>query len=165
MLKEGPTQAISTRFFRPSVELAPYISSYYLIDVAIHPGDTITDWLHPEWGNVRFSDNGHWNIGVDGTFKPLPLQVGTGPTSHTIAFRVDGPTRVWGVGLLPLGCLRLILGVFAMLYVRERRVWVWLAPSRDGVTHATLALSSNRKTLDADKEFEALKGRLLQGNP
>ena len=108
MLNQGPVQAISTRFFRPSAELAPYISSYYLIDVAIDPDDSITDWLHPEWGNVRFSNNGHWNIGVDGTFKPLPLQVGTGPTSHTIAFRVDGPTRVWGVGLLPLGWLRLI---------------------------------------------------------
>lgn len=108
MLNQGPVQAISTRFFRPSAELAPYISSYYLIDVAIHEGDSITDWLHPEWGNVRFSDNGHWNIGVDGIFKPLPLQVGTGPTSHTIAFRVDGPTRIWGVGLLPLGWLRLV---------------------------------------------------------
>lgn len=108
MLNQGPVQAISTRFFRPSAELAPHISSYYLIDVAIDHGDSITDWLHPEWGNVRFSDNGHWNIGVDGTFKPLPLAVGTGPTSHTIAFRVDGPIRIWGVGLLPLGWMRLV---------------------------------------------------------
>ena len=108
MLNQGPTQAISTRFFRPSAELAPYISSYYLIDVAIEPGDSITDWLHPEWGNIRFSSNGNWNIGLDGEFRPLPLQVGTGPTGHTIAFRVNGSTRVWGVGLLPLGWLRLV---------------------------------------------------------
>jgi len=32
----------------------------------------------------------------------------TGPTSHTISFKVDGPTRIWGVGILPRGWLRLI---------------------------------------------------------
>ena len=42
-----------------------------------------------------------------------------------------------------------------MLYIRERRVWVWLAP-RDGRTHATMALSTNRKTMDGDREFAQL---------
>ena len=62
----------------------------------------------------------------------------------------------------------LILGVFAMLYVRERRVWVWLAPRGPSVTEsgessqATMALSTNRKTMDGDKEFEMLKMKLLQ---
>jgi cytochrome c biogenesis protein len=54
----------------------------------------------------------------------------------------------------------LILGVFAMLYVRERRVWVWLAP-RDGASQATIALSSNRKTMDTDREFAVLKDKLM----
>ena len=58
--------------------------------------------------------------------------------------------------------LFLILGVFAMLYVRERRLWVWLAPRADGGLHATLALSSNRKTMDTEREFETLKTLLLQ---
>ena len=47
-----------------------------------------------------------------------------------------------------------------MLYVRERRLWVWLAPQAGG-SQATLALSSNRKTMDVDREFEQLKARLL----
>jgi cytochrome c biogenesis protein len=58
----------------------------------------------------------------------------------------------------------LILGIFAMLYVRERRLWIWLSAAEEGgESRATMALSSNRKTLDGDKEFEHLKERLLQG--
>jgi len=70
--------------------------------------------------------------------------------------------RAPGKNVVYLGCALLILGVFAMLYVRERRVWVWLAPGQDGATsQATMAFSTNRKTMDSDKEFEHLKARLL----
>ncbi len=68
--------------------------------------------------------------------------------------------RAPGKNVVYLGCLLLILGVFAMLYIRERRLWVWLAPRGDGA-QATMALSSNRKTLDADREFEQLQRKLL----
>ena len=76
--------------------------------------------------------------------------------------------RAPGKTIVYLGCAFLILGVFAMLYVRERRVWVWLAPANalapESATssHATMALSTNRKTMDGDKEFEMLKTKLLQ---
>lgn len=81
--------------------------------------------------------------------------------------------RAPGKTIVYLGCAFLILGVFAMLYVRERRVWVWLAPGGgkaenqpdDDVaasSHATMALSTNRKTMDGDQEFEMLKTKLLQ---
>ena len=74
--------------------------------------------------------------------------------------------RAPGKTIVYLGCAFLILGVFAMLYVRERRLWVWLEPQATqtaGVplTHATMALSSNRKTLDGDHEFENLTRKLL----
>ena len=68
--------------------------------------------------------------------------------------------RAPGKNVVYLGCLLLILGVFAMLYVRERRLWVWLAPEGTGAK-ATMALSSNRKTLDTDREFEQLQRKLL----
>lgn len=68
--------------------------------------------------------------------------------------------RAPGKNVVYLGCFFLIVGVFAMLYVRERRLWVWLAPQAGG-SQATLALSSNRKTMDVDREFEQLKARLL----
>jgi len=69
-------------------------------------------------------------------------------------------TRSPGRYVVYLGCTLLIIGIFAMLYVRERRVWVWLAPSGAG-SRATLALSSNRQTLDTDREFERLRTHLL----
>ncbi|MEI7783046.1 MAG: cytochrome c biogenesis protein ResB [Betaproteobacteria bacterium] len=73
--------------------------------------------------------------------------------------------RAPGRNIVYLGCLFLIVGIFAMLYVRERRLWIWLSPAEDGAaSRATMALSSNRKTLDGDKEFEHLKDRLLQGS-
>ena len=68
--------------------------------------------------------------------------------------------RAPGKNVVYLGCLLLILGVFAMLYVRERRLWVWVAPDGAGAK-ATMALSTNRKTLDADREFEQLRSKLL----
>jgi len=87
-------------------------------------------------------------------------------------------TRAPGKTIVYLGCAFLILGVFAMLYVRERRVWVWLAagsdneasgdtavgsvPESKATSYATMALSTNRKTMDGDKEFDMLKTKLLQ---
>lgn len=68
-----------------------------------------------------------------------------------------------GKNVVYLGCLLLIIGVFAMLYVRERRLWVWLAPHGQGAD-AQMALSSNRKLLDIDREFDTLKRRLLQNS-
>ncbi len=71
--------------------------------------------------------------------------------------------RAPGKTIVYLGCLFLIIGVFAMLYVRERRLWVWLAPGEQGnTTQALMALSTNRKMLDTDREFETLKNRLLE---
>ena len=91
--------------------------------------------------------------------------------------------RAPGKTIVYTGCAFLILGIFCMLYVRERRVWVWLAPrGKDGdsgigngavhsvpesvepreSSNATMALSTNRKTMDGDKEFEMLKTKLLQ---
>ena len=73
--------------------------------------------------------------------------------------------RAPGKTVVYLGCALLILGVFAMLYVRERRLWVWAAPedavAATSTTRVTMALSTNRKTMDGDREFAQLKERLL----
>jgi cytochrome c biogenesis protein len=68
--------------------------------------------------------------------------------------------RAPGQSIVYLGCALLILGIFAMLYVRDRRLWVWLSPQGDGA-QASVALSSNRKTMDVDREFDQLRARLL----
>ncbi|WP_418134851.1 cytochrome c biogenesis protein ResB [Acidovorax carolinensis] len=72
--------------------------------------------------------------------------------------------RAPGKNIVYLGCALLILGVFAMLYVRERRVWVWIAPQGDQ-SHALMALSTNRKTMDGDREFVQLADKLIGARP
>jgi cytochrome c biogenesis protein len=71
-------------------------------------------------------------------------------------------TRSPGKKVVYFGCLLLVLGVFSMFYIRERRLWVWLRSEEDGRSHALMAMSSQRKTLDFEKEFEVLKARLVQ---
>ena len=67
-------------------------------------------------------------------------------------------TRSPGKTVVYFGCILLVLGVFSMLYIRERRLWVWVkqVPGETGA-QALMAMSSQRKTLDFDKDFETLK--------
>lgn len=71
-------------------------------------------------------------------------------------------TRSPGKNVVYLGCLLLVLGVFAMIYVRERRLWIWIRPGEGGA-HALMAMSSQRRSMDFDKEFERLKAGLTGG--
>ncbi|HZY16434.1 MAG TPA: cytochrome c biogenesis protein ResB, partial [Ramlibacter sp.] len=82
---------------------------------------------------------------------------------HQVQASVFQVTRAPGRLIVYLGCALLILGVFGMLYVRERRLWVWLAPQAEG-SQARMALSSNRKVLELDREFQQLRDGLL-GTP
>ena len=73
-------------------------------------------------------------------------------------------TRSPGKNVVYLGCLLLVLGVFSMLYIRERRVWIWLRSDGGGGTHALMAMSSQRKTLDFENEFDKLRHQLMQSS-
>jgi cytochrome c biogenesis protein len=99
----------------------------------------------------------------DATFYPAPMTFELKDFEQVQA-SVFQVARAPGRNIVYLGCLLLILGIFAMLYVRDRRLWIWLEPAADGQgSRASMALSSNRKTLEGDKEFEHLKSRLFQG--
>jgi cytochrome c biogenesis protein len=73
-------------------------------------------------------------------------------------------TRSPGKKVVYLGCLLLVLGVFSMFYIRERRIWVWVKQQDDasGHAHALMAMSTQRKTLDFEREFHDLKTMLPQ---
>ncbi|MEY4013942.1 MAG: hypothetical protein RLZZ290_806 [Pseudomonadota bacterium] len=64
-------------------------------------------------------------------------------------------TRSPGQTIVYLGCLLLTLGIFAMFYVRESRVWVWHAPDAGG-DRLLMAASSPRQSLDFDRDFQDL---------
>ncbi|WP_296224503.1 cytochrome c biogenesis protein ResB [Ralstonia sp. UBA689] len=69
-------------------------------------------------------------------------------------------TRAPGKNIVYLGSLLLVLGVFSMFYVRERRWWLWIRPQSGDATsgaHVLTAMSTTRRTLDFDREYERLK--------
>lgn len=64
-----------------------------------------------------------------------------------------------GQTIVYLGAVLLIIGVFFMLFVRERRVWVWVKPVGES-TDISMAYATNRKTMQSDQEFERLCAQL-----
>jgi cytochrome c biogenesis protein len=70
-------------------------------------------------------------------------------------------SRSPGKSVVYLGCALLVLGVFSMFYIRERRLWVWVRDDGQGA-HALMAMSTQRKTLDFEHEFNDLKAKLPQ---
>ncbi|SFU95870.1 cytochrome c biogenesis protein ResB [Pseudoduganella namucuonensis] len=91
---------------------------------------------------------------------PVYLQLDDYTEVKASVFQV---TKSPGKNVVYLGCLFLVLGVFAMFYIRERRLWIWIRDNGgEGGSHALMAMSTQRKTLDFHKEFEELKQKLPQ---
>ncbi|MDD3517693.1 MAG: cytochrome c biogenesis protein ResB [Chromatiales bacterium] len=65
-----------------------------------------------------------------------------------------------GQNVVYLGSLMLIVGIFLLFYVAQRRYWVWATPTATG-TRALLAGSSNRNVMEFEQEFAGLSRRLL----
>lgn len=57
-------------------------------------------------------------------------------------------TRSPGKNLVYFGSLLLVLGIFAMLYIRERRAWIFVKPGS-----VLFAYATPRKTVDFEQEF------------
>ncbi|MES2264062.1 MAG: cytochrome c biogenesis protein ResB [Pseudomonadota bacterium] len=89
---------------------------------------------------------------------PVYLQLDDFTEIKASVFQV---TRSPGKAVVYTGCLFLVLGVFSMFYIRERRLWIWIRDS-DAGAHALMAMSTQRKTLDFEREFMELKEKLPQ---
>ncbi|MBS7349116.1 MAG: cytochrome c biogenesis protein ResB [Comamonas sp.] len=101
----------------------------------------------------------------DAQFYPAPM-VFMLQDFEQVQASVFQVARAPGKNVVYLGCVFLIIGVFAMLYVRDRRLWVWLAPTATAEhSQAQMAMSCNRKLLDVDREFEQLAQQLLAATP
>ena len=101
----------------------------------------------------------------DSMFYPAPvlLKLDGFKQVQASVFQV---ARAPGQKLVYLGAVLLIIGVFSMLYIKERRLWIWLEPepSRPETTRVRMALSSTRESPDTAVEFEQLKQVLLKEN-
>ncbi len=92
--------------------------------------------------------------------SPMLLQLQDFEQVQASVFQV---ARAPGQKLVYLGALLLIVGVFSMLYVKERRLWVWIAPSADTASsQVRMAMSSTRESPDNATLFAQLKAAVLK---
>lgn len=94
---------VQVRFYMPPPQLQAYFTTFYLVEIATADGARVADRLHPEWAGLRFYAGEDFIADChDGTQVSGTSFAATGPSSKAVRFEV-GPTRMWGVGLLPLG--------------------------------------------------------------
>jgi AraC-like DNA-binding protein len=100
--------SIRVRFHQPPVPLRRYFTTFHLLDVTAAPGVVLADQLHPEWANLRFHSGSMPIAETQGgellADTAFPV---TGPSCQSVHFSL-GATRMWGVGLLPLGWAKFI---------------------------------------------------------
>lgn len=90
---------------RPAIDLRAYVTFYYFVAAA----GPLSDFLYPEWGNVRFVFAGEWRVTIAGVAEESDASGDRlfGPTD--CCGQVDtGGGRIAGFGLTPLGWHRLI---------------------------------------------------------
>lgn len=108
-------ESINVRFFAPPADLAPCFTTFYRLEVDLPDGEVLEDWLQPEWANLRFfCSNPPTAAFPDGPEVSGARFQATGPSSCPTHFTI-GKTRMWGVGLFPLGWARFV-GVDASLH-------------------------------------------------
>jgi cytochrome c biogenesis protein len=66
-------------------------------------------------------------------------------------------TRSPGKNLVYSGSVLLVIGIFAMIYIRERRIWLLIKPQQKTVL---FAMSANRKNRDFEIEFNRYQSQL-----
>lgn len=96
------------RFFEPSPPLRRYFNTFFLTEVSLPAGETVSDFLMPSWGMINFARSGFREVTYPsgGTATTSGFSV-TGPFSRAARLSV-GTTRGWGLGLLPAGWARFI---------------------------------------------------------
>jgi len=101
---------VQVKFMSPPEALRRYFTSFYFTEIAPAPGESATDLLHPEWSNLRFFSGALPTAeSRDGMLVTGTTFCVTGPSSQAVRFAV-GPTRLWGVGFLPLGWAKFVRG-------------------------------------------------------
>ena len=104
----GSRCQIDLRFFNAPADLEGCFTTFYRMELTVPDGGVVVDYLQPEWANLRFFSN----LTSESRIFGGPTLVGaefpaTGPSSLPMRFEL-GTTRMWGVGLFPLGWARFV---------------------------------------------------------
>ena len=138
----SPVCQVHVRFFPPPPDLRRFFTTFYLVESEVADGGVVSDYLLPEWANLRFHSGGlpvaesHSGARVAGTAFPV-----TGPSSRAVRFTI-GSTRMWGIGLLPLGWAKFVgaaAGDFAddLLDGNTHQAFAAFRPLADFMMHST----------------------------
>ncbi|WP_249171814.1 AraC family transcriptional regulator [Erythrobacter sp. JK5] len=158
----GAKETVVSRFHQPPSQFDGCFTTFYHLTLDVPDGGTIHDYLLPEWANVRFF-SGSLPIARIGRSQVGGARFSaTGPSSLPCEFEL-GSSRMWGVGLLPLGWAR-----FVDAEARE-----FANTAFDGTTHPAFARFDELSeplcdpALDVESQLEAMiaiLGRLMRRN-
>ena len=97
---------VRSAFYAPPDEFNGCFTTFYRLELEVSDDATVSDFLQPEWANIRFfSGATPWCQIEGGTAVEGSNFTATGPSSHPAKF-VLGTSHMWGVGFLPLGWAR-----------------------------------------------------------
>ena len=154
----APTALATVRIHRPAPSLQPYVTFFYFVEATA----PLSDFLYPEWGNVRIPLSGDWTVEVPGFPANDPRGPALfGPTDRHGRIRTGGGRAV-GFGMTPIGWHRLIHGPADRLANRAEPLG-----DRLGVDAAALtaALRGDGDDATSVARLEALLVRLVEGMP
>lgn len=98
---------VRSRFFTPPPQFDGCFTTFYHLTLRVEGDGTIEDYLQPEWGNIRFFDHARPVSQIGQSRVSGARFNATGPSSLPCHFEL-GTSRMWGIGLLPLGWARFI---------------------------------------------------------
>lgn len=106
---ESAKYSIRTRFYAPPSRFHGCFTTFYQLALDCEGDGHVTDFLQPEWSNIRFFTRSapHAQIGSTAV-KGAPFTA-TGPSALPCRFEL-GTSRMWGIGFLPLGWARFLDG-------------------------------------------------------
>jgi AraC-like DNA-binding protein len=106
---------VQVRFLSPPEQLRRYFTTFYVTEITLPPGEVVVDYLQPEWANLRFFSGAMPVAEAPGGMRVSGTSFSaTGPSCEAVRFSV-GATRVWGIGLLPLGWAKFVSAEAAQL--------------------------------------------------
>ncbi len=101
---------IDVRFFPAPPDLEGCFSSFYRATFTVAGSDRVKDLLQPEWANLRLFAGDRPDARIPGGDMLTGARLtATGPSSLPVHFEL-GTTRMWGVGLFPLGWAKFCRG-------------------------------------------------------
>ena len=108
---------------------------------------------------ARYFDDATTAIGVLGPYgAPVYFQLKQYDHKQASGLQI---AKAPGKMLVYPGCAMLILGVFCMFYLPQRRIWVWIQPEA-GQVDILLSGTSVRNRLDFGKEYEKIEAHFGQ---